>query len=804
MSITRNNHFVPQWYQEGFFEPGRNKLAYLDMSPPVHTLPDGRQYTERSLFDAPTSRAFVQPDLYTTFFGTAVNDEIERRLFGKVDTKGSLAVRAFADGDESGTSELFETLFNYVDIQKIRTPKGLDWLKAQYPTLTQNELMVEMQAIRAIHCTIWVQGVREIVSAQEADVKFIVSDHPVTIYNRAAFPGSILCTYPSEPSIALKGSQTIFPLNRDFCLILTNLEYAKDPNASPLEKRTHPRNFRSTMVKVDSFIRSRRLSNPDVARINLILKSRARRHIAAGKKEWLYPERIVAGEWEEHAAVLRPPKDELWNFGGEIFAKYEDGHVYYQDQFGRTEKPRDFLLKQEPQHPLALDNICGCGSGKRFGSCCESKPIELRPTWSDVSIRERNLMLYRGLYKVLDLQNGPDWTQIRREITDEKIALIYQLFEGLWPLETDLVRLLPKPDGSARSVYTGAIHPDAIVDFALGLPLYLGELVVAHPFVHAGTIRDKHNPVKNPQVYRQEVLKALLFFFKVLPLVEAGLVQLVPDPCNFDFHLREQMFRMAADRSTGLPPEAMKDDRIDTLAKADGERALQAMPQSIWESQMRRRFPRLDAKQTADVLKHIEDRREADPLAILQQDPIAPGRDGGLLNMMSLSPNFEMALYLAQVTGSSIVTDSTVRWREIQRAIFWKEQRLPYLTTTLAAAPIYLPQSSEDVLDLSETRQFAGFPKVMQELSEMAAAPGTVAAKPGLEQRLAARFERQRSQAKAYLSKSRAPAKRAKLTAAIPVGGIQDNTVNRLLLMSSSERHDAAVGTAFFISPWER
>ena len=29
MSKTRNNHYVPRWYQEGFFEPGRNTLAYL-------------------------------------------------------------------------------------------------------------------------------------------------------------------------------------------------------------------------------------------------------------------------------------------------------------------------------------------------------------------------------------------------------------------------------------------------------------------------------------------------------------------------------------------------------------------------------------------------------------------------------------------------------------------------------------------------------------------------------------------------------------------------------------------------------
>ena len=82
MSKTRNNHYVPEWYQEEFFEIGCNTLAYLDMKPPQRVLDDGRAITERALFPAPKSRAFKQRDLYSTFFGTSVNDEIERRLFG--------------------------------------------------------------------------------------------------------------------------------------------------------------------------------------------------------------------------------------------------------------------------------------------------------------------------------------------------------------------------------------------------------------------------------------------------------------------------------------------------------------------------------------------------------------------------------------------------------------------------------------------------------------------------------------------------------------------------------------------------
>lgn len=130
--------------------------------------------------------------------------------------------------------------------------------------------MGEMQGIRSMHCTIWAEGVREIISAEDSDVKFIISDHPVTIYNHAAPPEIAACAYPLDPSIALKASQTIFPLSRDFCMIFTNLEYAQDPAAMPLEKRTFARNYRNSMVQTHAFIRERKLSAPDVSRINRI------------------------------------------------------------------------------------------------------------------------------------------------------------------------------------------------------------------------------------------------------------------------------------------------------------------------------------------------------------------------------------------------------------------------------------------------------------------------------------------------------------------------------------------------------
>ena len=499
MTTTRNNHYVPQWYQEGFFEPGRSTYFYLDLSPRQHTLSDGRVVTERSKFVSPTSRAFCQRDLYSTFFGTSVNDEIERQLFGDIDTRGANAVRAFVGEDVSEWHRHFVTFFEYLDVQKIRTPKGLDWLSAQYPRLSQNELMLEMQGIRTMHCTIWTEGVREIVSAQDADVKFIVSDHPVTVYNYVVPPDAKGNGYQSEPSIALKASQTIFPLNRDFCLILTNLEYAQDHSANPLEKRTFAGNYRNSMVRTDAFIRTRKLTCEDVIRVNRVLKARAKRYVAAGKEEWLYPEALSAEPWADLSGAFLPPENNLWHFGGEMYASFDSGEVYYQDAFGRTEMEREFLKKTPPSRPLNARDLCGCGSGRSFGACCERKHVALRPTWAEHSIRERNLILFNGISKILGLAEDRDWVTVRREITDEKIKDVYSLYDALWPRETNLLAMLPKPDGSARAIYTGVLHPSVISNCAFGVSLYFDELLIEHPFIHPRTVNKEFSPLEHPQ-----------------------------------------------------------------------------------------------------------------------------------------------------------------------------------------------------------------------------------------------------------------------------------------------------------------
>jgi hypothetical protein len=803
MSVTRNNHYVPQWYQAGFFEPNGNTLAYVDLKPDKKILHDGRVISSRSQFNSPTSRAFRQKDLYSTFFGTSVNDEIEKKLFGDIDTRGSLAVRAFFEDNPVKWHDHFQNLFEFIDAQKLRTPKGLDWIRSQYPGLKQNELMIEMQGLRMMHCTIWTEGVREIVSAEDADMKFIISDHPVTVYNKAASPDLPQWKYPNDPSILLKGSQTVFPLSRNFCLILTNLEYAENSLIDPLERRIFARNFRQSIVRTDSFIRERKLNNDEVAAFNLIIKRGAKRYLAAGQKEWLEPEIICSRAWNEVGEVLKPPSNKLYHFGGELFAKFDDGHVHYQDAFGRTEKPREFLQKtvKKDLHPK---EACGCGSGFRFRDCCQNINSTLRPTWSEKSIRERNMMLLNAISHVLELNDNKDWLQVRRELTNEKISEIYGLYESLWPLETDILSLLPKPDGRVRAVYTGFLHPETIADYALGASWYFGEILVQHPFLHPGIMKKDFIPLKNPKAFRQEFLKSLLLFIQISPLVECGLINLVPDPCDFDIHLREQMMAMAEARRGFIDPDLLKGTRIEEIMKKDAERGILALPDDALGTIFSRSGVAQGEIEETQLLKAIQIMRENDPLSELQGGSIDSEENAGQFTMIKLAPNFEMAMYLAQATGAAILTDNIFRWQEIQLAVLRRssvtESAVPAVKQSMEAgqfAFFHHPQSIGEAVVNPISLQYADFMKsLFKHLLTLPNRPS----KPNFEAGLKARFERTHRQMQSVARKSGYVFTNAKMQAAFPIGGIQDNTINRLLLMSNSEHHLRSAPMAFYFS----
>jgi hypothetical protein len=107
--------------------------------------------------------------------------------------------------------------------------------------------------------------------------------------------------------------------------------------------RINARRYDQVMMYARNIQFDRELDEDEVIRINLILKSKATRFIAAGNKEWLYPEKLVRRSgWAiiDDDWFLLP---NLWKIGftSGVVMGYEDGSSWAADEYGH-----------HPGHPL--------------------------------------------------------------------------------------------------------------------------------------------------------------------------------------------------------------------------------------------------------------------------------------------------------------------------------------------------------------------------------------------------------------------------------------------------------------------
>ena len=164
-------------------------------------------------------------------------------------------------------------------------------------------------------------------------------------------------------------------------------------------------------------------------------------------------------------------------------------------------------------------------------------------------------------------------------------------------------------------------------------------------------------------------------------------------------------------------------------------------------------------------------------------------------------------MYLAQATGACIVTDSPFRWSEVQGAIRRRYKAatpgLARLVTDIERSKFQFPQSARDVVTTALSNTSAGYPNLFRDLFKYLSNLEERRAKPNREAQFVSRFAKAHAAMEAGIKKSGVPAKEGRISCVLPPGGIQDNTVNRLLLMSSSEKHLSGVPMAFFIEPAE-
>jgi hypothetical protein len=331
---------VPIWHQKLFLSPNERekKFYYLDLKPDQFRAGNGKTYTKKDVQRWGPESCFYEENLYTLNFGPLATDVIEKQFFGTIDKLGSEALPLVAEFDfRKHGMDCIRHFAVYMDAQKLRTPKALDLLKTSVADLTHQSALYRMEWLSQMHVTMWYEAIWEVFACDHSATKFILSDHPVTAYNRAAFPGGQFCRYPNDPGIELVGTQTIFPLTLTRCLVLTNLEYIRNPKAPPLRRRVNPRFFGNTIMFAGNVHTGRQLQESQVRALNYVVKMRARRFVAAGEREWLYPEEHLKHKsWNELGGkfFLRPDPRRI-HFTNGTFVEWNDRTSDAWDEYGQ-------------------------------------------------------------------------------------------------------------------------------------------------------------------------------------------------------------------------------------------------------------------------------------------------------------------------------------------------------------------------------------------------------------------------------------------------------------------------------------
>src|SRR5680860_865555 len=141
------------------------------------------------------------------------------------------------------------------------------------------------------------------------------------------------------------GTRTLFPLSRDRLLIITHLQFVRDPWLNPLKPRVNARAFQAPRpLDLRAIQTHRELQQDEVIRINLVLKKRATRFVAASNKDWLYPEEQASTDhWsklDDDWFLMPNPYKVPFTTG--FSAGWDDGRSWASDEHGRTPGHPDY------------------------------------------------------------------------------------------------------------------------------------------------------------------------------------------------------------------------------------------------------------------------------------------------------------------------------------------------------------------------------------------------------------------------------------------------------------------------------
>lgn len=329
------------------------------------------------------------------------------------------------------------------------------------------------------------------------------------------------------------------------------------------------------------------------------------------------------------------------------------------------------------QSKINRNDPCPCLSGKKFKTCCSG-----RVPWDSIvqgggnhldhlSIRGRNLYFTTRISEALQLNTLGKTRSLKdykAAFTADAVRKIHEAIVEVWPPNIDILEVLKRPAGDVSGLYIGDYGPEYITRGIVRHSIYANKILLFDPFFYPKSVRDEFNPVVNPAQYRSQTLKNVNLWFALLPWIDAGIVEIIRPPSDFD-HKLNWGFMESQRRKFEEIPELRKasEDSTDELSKRHEQRLMyQQLLLGAPDSYLREKFEELGLGKEGctvdEFLKSIQEDRERDPDFL---EPLGPESEFQLF-VLTTGACYPSATMTANITGSYLFSDLYVRWREIE------------------------------------------------------------------------------------------------------------------------------------------
>lgn len=323
------------------------------------------------------------------------------------------------------------------------------------------------------------------------------------------------------------------------------------------------------------------------------------------------------------------------------------------------------------------NQICPCGSGRKFKKCCSGK-IDWKVLLNQdsglgikkLSPRGKNLLFFEAICSALQIDNEKltDLKKYKAAFTDKAVQQIHESIVEIWPLDTNLSDTLSRRGGEVSGLYIGDYSVDFLEKAVIRHCLYSDKILLSDPFVYPHSVNDEFNPILNPGQYRTQTLENVNRFLRFYPWILSGMVDFIRMPTDFDRKLNWEFLKRAHSQANERDLKGALEATTDNLLERhleDRKRSLMFL--SIPDSQLRK-FYREKLSKNAPVseeefLSFVQKERNRTPDFLEPLDRFSDRQ----MHIMSSGGTIEIAAMVAEMSQSYLFTDMAFRWEIIKR-----------------------------------------------------------------------------------------------------------------------------------------